>query len=79
VVTLDHGDGVETVYAHLAEIWVRPDAWAARGDPLGTVGATGNATTPHLHFEVRRDGRARDPLAWLPEEGDAVASPGELD
>ena len=78
VITLDHGDGVRTVYAHLAEMWARRGALVSRGDPIGSVGATGNATTPHLHFEVLRDGNPRDPLAWLPGAGETVASPAEL-
>jgi murein DD-endopeptidase MepM/ murein hydrolase activator NlpD len=66
LVTIDHGGGVETLYAHMAEVFVRPGARVVRGEAIATVGATGNATTPHLHFEVRRDGRLRDPVAWLP-------------
>jgi murein DD-endopeptidase MepM/ murein hydrolase activator NlpD len=74
-VSLDHGDGVESRYAHLHSLLVRRGAWVERGQPLGTVGATGNATTPHLHFEVRRDGRARNPLAWMPAAPERVAVP----
>jgi murein DD-endopeptidase MepM/ murein hydrolase activator NlpD len=65
VVSIEHGDGLRTVYAHMAQVWVRVGARVERGDAIATVGATGNATTPHLHFEVHRGGRLRDPLAWL--------------
>jgi len=75
VVWLDHGDGVESRYAHLHAVLVRRGAWVERGHPLGSVGATGNATTPHLHFEVRRGGRARNPLAWMPAAPERVAFP----
>jgi murein DD-endopeptidase MepM/ murein hydrolase activator NlpD len=76
VVTLDHGDGVRTRYAHLAERFVRVGAQVARDEPIATVGATGNATTPHLHFEVLRRGRARNPLAWMPPRAsDAPSHP----
>ena len=79
VVSIDHGDGVRTVYAHLAEVWVRAGARVARGEAIATVGATGNATTPHLHFEVRRDGRVRNPLAWMPSgASEAVSYPASL-
>jgi murein DD-endopeptidase MepM/ murein hydrolase activator NlpD len=79
LVTLDHGDGVQTRYAHMAEVFVRRGARVARGQPIATVGATGNATTPHLHFEVRRGGRLRDPMAWLPAGASERASyPGSL-
>jgi murein DD-endopeptidase MepM/ murein hydrolase activator NlpD len=58
--------GVTTRYAHLADIAVRPGRLVAVGTPLGTVGATGNATGPHLHFEVRVRGAAVDPQPALP-------------
>jgi murein DD-endopeptidase MepM/ murein hydrolase activator NlpD len=73
VVAIDHGDGLETRYAHTAKNLVRAGDWVERGDTIALVGATGNATTPHLHFEVRKSGRARDPVAWLPAERRPVA------
>lgn len=66
LVTLDHGDGLETRYAHLSEIFVRVGERVEPGERVAAVGATGNATTPHLHFEVRQGGRPMDPIAWLP-------------
>ena len=79
VVSIQHDDGVITVYAHMAEVWVRAGTWVTRGQPIATVGATGNATTPHLHFEVRRDGRARNPFAWMPPgTSDAASYPADL-
>jgi len=65
VVTLDHGDGSETRYAHLSAVLVRVGQALRQGDVLGRVGSTGASTGPHLHFEVRFDGRAVDPLPYL--------------
>ena len=68
-VYLRHEDGFETRYAHLSRIDVATGARVGRGDRIGAVGTTGASTGPHLHFEVRRDGRALDPLTLLPEPG----------
>jgi septal ring factor EnvC (AmiA/AmiB activator) len=65
VVDIDHGDGVLTRYAHLNTIEVRQGERLAGGQRLGTVGATGTVTGPHLHFEVRLQGRSIDPAQWL--------------
>lgn len=64
LVVLDHGGSEtnnESYYAHLATIAVSPGDVVAAGHRLGTVGATGNATGPHLHFEIRIGGIPRDP------------------
>jgi murein DD-endopeptidase MepM/ murein hydrolase activator NlpD len=65
VVTIAHGSGVRTMYAHLSAIDVRLGARIAAGTRVGLVGATGQATGPHLHFEVRLRGAAIDPLTAL--------------
>lgn len=65
-VILDHGAAQETLYGHMSRITVRPGQWVARGDLLGYVGSTGWSTGPHLHFEVRVGGAARNPMAYLP-------------
>lgn len=65
LVTVDHGHGVRTMYAHLATIDVKVGQWLAGGAVLGHVGSTGDATGPHLHFEVRVHGAAIDPLQAL--------------
>lgn len=65
VVLVDHPGGWTSVYAHLATLAVRTGEAVRRGQTLGRVGATGNATTPHLHFELWRHGRPVDPVAWL--------------
>jgi murein DD-endopeptidase MepM/ murein hydrolase activator NlpD len=53
-VVVDHGQGWQTLYAHLFEIAVQPGERVHRGQPLGRVGDSGRASTPHLHFEIRR-------------------------
>jgi murein DD-endopeptidase MepM/ murein hydrolase activator NlpD len=65
LVVVAHRGGVRTMYAHLSRIDVRVGQWVSGGSVIGLVGATGNATGPHLHFEVRVDGAAVDPLPHL--------------
>jgi len=62
VIYVDHGGGVITRYAHLAKIEVDAGAMVVASARIGQVGASGRATGPHLHFEVRLDGRAVDPV-----------------
>jgi len=66
LVIVQHADGIETRYAHQDTIDVVAGQVVSAGQVLGTVGATGTATGPHLHFEVRRNGASLDPAAWLP-------------
>jgi len=61
VIYVDHGGGVVTRYGHLRRIETTRDRVIAAGQRIGQVGSTGRATGPHLHFEVRLDGRAVDP------------------
>lgn len=62
LVQIRHGRGVETFYAHLSRIDVRTGDRVAAGDPVGVSGRTGNATGVHLHYEIRVDGQAVNPL-----------------
>lgn len=64
-VTVDHGGGLVTQYSHLATIEVEEGAEIARGHIIGTVGSTGRSTGPHVHYEVLRDGIARDPRKFI--------------
>jgi murein DD-endopeptidase MepM/ murein hydrolase activator NlpD len=66
LVTVAHGRGERTMYAHLSRIDVRVGVWIGQGVRVGLVGASGHATGPHLHFEVRVKGAAVDPLRALP-------------
>jgi murein DD-endopeptidase MepM/ murein hydrolase activator NlpD len=67
LVTIAHGHGVHTMYAHLSVIDVKVGQWVAGGTLVGRVGATGDATGPHLHFEVRVGEAAVNPLRALVE------------
>ncbi len=66
VVIVKHAGRWATVYAHTRRNLVRKGQFVERGQTIAEVGATGNATGPHLHFEVRRGDVARDPLVCLP-------------
>ncbi len=63
--TVHHANGVTTLYAHCSRITVRPDAKVARGDTLAEAGATGNATGPHLHFEIMDGEDYLDPAYYI--------------
>ena len=66
LIILKHAGGRSTVYAHNRTLAVQVGDRVRAGQVIAEVGATGRATGPHLHFEVRQDGRATDPLEWLP-------------
>ena len=65
LVVIDHANGVSSWYAHLSRIDVTSGVAVTTTTQVGLVGATGNATGPHLHFEVRLRGAVTDPLAAL--------------
>jgi murein DD-endopeptidase MepM/ murein hydrolase activator NlpD len=62
VVFIKHRNNLETVYAHLSKINVKPGQSVNQGQTIGLVGSTGWATGPHLHFEVRVNGMQQDPM-----------------
>ena len=64
-VLLAHSGGDETLYCHLSEVTVREGQVVGAGQRIGSVGASGFATGPHLHFEVHSGGRPVDPALWL--------------
>jgi murein DD-endopeptidase MepM/ murein hydrolase activator NlpD len=65
LVVVQHRDGMTSWYAHLSRIGVRPGECVVAGSRIGRVGATGHATGPHLHFELRVRGAAVNPLTGL--------------
>ena len=67
-VTIDHGNGVVTHYGHHRTNLVEVGDIVRRGQKIAEVGRTGNATGPHLHFELRMDGSQRNPLPFLNDE-----------
>lgn len=64
-VEIDHGNGFTTLYAHASRLLVRSGQEVERGDVIAQVGRTGTATSPHLHYEVRLNGRQQNPLNYL--------------
>jgi murein DD-endopeptidase MepM/ murein hydrolase activator NlpD len=65
MVEVDHGNGFATRYGHLSEIDVAVGQKLAAGDTVGKTGSSGRSTGPHLHYEVRHNGEAIDPLRFL--------------
>ncbi len=66
LVVIEHGNGWVTYYAHLSKIGVAKGQRLKAGDIVGNMGKTGNATGYHLHFEIRKNGEAMNPLSLLP-------------
>lgn len=65
VVILDHGRDISTVYAHLSRMHVDEGQRVKKGQTIGNIGSTGVSTGPHLHFEVRVSGVAKEPMSYL--------------
>jgi murein DD-endopeptidase MepM/ murein hydrolase activator NlpD len=65
LIILDHGQGITSYYAHLDKILVKTGNTVKRGDLIGKVGESGKVTGPHLHFEIRVDGKPQNPLLYL--------------
>lgn len=66
-VRIDHGADLETRYAHMSKLAVAAGERVKKGDIIGYVGSTGRSTGPHLHYEVRIDGVAVNPLPYMVE------------
>jgi murein DD-endopeptidase MepM/ murein hydrolase activator NlpD len=66
-IVLSHGGGLTTLYGHLSKIGVRVGQKVKRGDLLGNVGSTGRSTGPHLHYEVRINGKPVNPYTYILE------------
>ena len=65
-VVIDHGNGFQTLYAHLSVYYVKTGQSVRKDQAIGLMGNTGRSTGPHLHFEIRKNGVQRNPLIWLP-------------
>ena len=65
MIEIDHGNGITTRYAHLSGINVNEGDHVTMGQRIGRTGSTGRSTGPHLHYEVRRNGEAVDPMRFL--------------
>ena len=65
MIVIKHAGRLSSVYAHNRKLLVEVGQFVQKGEPIAEVGETGNATTPHLHFEIRSDGSPRDPLQYL--------------
>lgn len=64
-VKIDHGDGFTTVYMHMSDYIVSAGDYVGAGQTIGYVGSTGGSTGPHLHFEVRLHGEAKNPMDYI--------------
>lgn len=65
LVKIDHGNGVETWYAHTSKMYVKPGQTVVAGEEIAAVGSTGNSTGPHLHLEIRINGEHVNPQEYL--------------
>jgi Peptidase family M23 len=65
LVKVRNSDGTIAYYAHMSRMAARPGMRVSRGTVIGYVGSTGNSTGPHLHFEIRKNGRPVNPMPWL--------------
>lgn len=64
-VYIDHGNGLITLYAHMGKVFVEEGETVTTDKPIGEVGVTGRTTGPHLHFELRKDDKAVNPLPYM--------------
>src|ERR1051326_3191459 len=79
IVIIDHGNGMQTWYAHLSSFSVVPGQEIRRGEIVGRSGATGRVTAPHLHYEVRVGGTPVNPYKYLTSSFVAQPAPQQKD
>lgn len=65
LVQISHGGGMETRYGHMSKLLVKPNSYVRRGQIVGLMGSTGRSTGSHLHYEVRVDGAAINPIPFV--------------
>lgn len=66
-VVIDHGEGIESLYAHCSKAMVREGVQIKKGRLIAFVGSTGHSTGPHLHFEIRVNKKCVDPMKYIKE------------
>jgi len=64
-IKIDHGKGIETLYGHCSSISNGKGDTIKKGDVIGRVGSTGRSTGPHIHFELRLNGKAENPMTYM--------------
>ena len=69
-VTVDHGDGYQSLYAHMGKVYVKTGQKVTQDDVLGEVGLTGHTSGPHTHLQISKDGQLIDPATLLPTLSD---------
>lgn len=74
LVEVNHGKGIETRYGHLSKILVAENTKVVRGQLIGLMGSTGRSTGSHLHYEVRIEGRAVNPMPYIQVSDTMLAS-----
>jgi murein DD-endopeptidase MepM/ murein hydrolase activator NlpD len=67
-ILVNHPDGYQSMYGHASRLLVVAGQFVPAGEVIGLSGSTGRSTAPHLHFEIRRDGRAIDPRSIVRQE-----------
>ncbi len=73
LVEINHGQGIQTRYGHMSRLIARPGSRVRRGELIGLMGSTGRSTGSHLHYEVRIDGRAVNPIPFMQSSETLVA------
>jgi len=73
LVEINHGQGIQTRYGHMSRLIARPGQRVRRGELIGLMGSTGRSTGSHLHYEVRIDGRAVNPIPFI-QGGESLAA-----
>ena len=74
-VMIDHGGGVQTLYAHNSTIYVTPGQWVEQGQAIAAMGRTGRSTGVHVHFEIRINGKYMNPANYIGEPLISISRP----
>ena len=64
-IVINHGNGIETYYAHCSKLYVSKGDFVSAGETISAMGSTGNSSGPHLHLEIRKDGQTQNPQNYL--------------